>query len=301
MLTSAAVLAIYPPKALYEEIPAVDLNAPLSLRGYQAADREVIYFGFDLRLDVKSELKIYTPLIRYLSQATGREFRIKIYTDYAKLQRALGEGEIQLAAVGPVTYVMVMIKYGNVVPVAVGKGPGGSPYYRAAIVVRPDSQIDSLEDLRGRTLAFGSYYSTQGHLIPRVMLAEAGVSLSELGGYAYLGYHQAVAEAVISGSFDAGALQDQLAERLAAEGLLRIIALSRPYPRSLIVASQQLPPELIDSIREALVKLNPRGEHANLLPWNLTEFPEGFAPVPPGFYDVYFGLVREYLLQGGRG
>ncbi|HID61375.1 MAG TPA: phosphate/phosphite/phosphonate ABC transporter substrate-binding protein, partial [Anaerolineae bacterium] len=85
---------------------------------------------------------------------------------------------------------------------------GGQGEYQAIIFTRTDSPVQSIEDIRGRSFAFGSRTSTQGHLIPRLMLAEAGIELADLKAFEYIGSHADCANAVISGRYEAGGMQD---------------------------------------------------------------------------------------------
>jgi len=74
----------------------------------------------------------------------------------------------------------------------------------SAIVVRSDSPIRSIRELKGRTMAFGSPHSTSGNLIPRYLLWDNGVPIQRLKSYANLQHHDAVAKAILKGQFDAG-------------------------------------------------------------------------------------------------
>jgi len=74
----------------------------------------------------------------------------------------------------------------------------------------PISDITRIEDIKNRSFAFGSFYSTQGHLIPKIMLEKVGIKIGDLKKYAYLGSHKACAQAVIAGLFDAGGSRTRL-------------------------------------------------------------------------------------------
>lgn len=275
----------------------VDLNDVVTTSVKLNNSREdVVYFSFDLRLSPKAEIEIYAPLMDYLSAKVGKQFRIKFAQTYEEVQYMLGTGEVSFAAIGPVNYVVTQKKYGNVIPIVIGLDSNKSPVYRAAIITRPDSNIMTLEDIKNRSFAFGSFYSTQGHLIPRIMLERAGVKLEDLERYAFLGSHQACAQAVISGLFDAGGVQDTLAFHLESKGLVRIVALSEPYPRSMIVANKNIEPELIEKVKSALLELDPLGKDANLTDWDKTEFSGGFKEVNQEFYRMYFELVGKYIM-----
>ncbi len=295
LLLFSILFYVYPPE-LGGDAVLVDLNEIADATVKQTTSNEnVVYFGFDLRLGPKADIEIYAPLMDYLSAKTGKQFKIKYAETYEETQYYLASGIVSFAAIGPVSYVIAEEKYGNVIPLVVGLDSNGAPTYRAVIFTRPDSSIMKIEDLRNHSFAFGSFYSTQGHLIPRIMLEEAGIKIRDFKRYAYLGSHQACAQAVISGLFDAGGMQDTLAYKLESKGLIRIIAVSKPYPRSMIAANKNVDPELLGKVKLALIELDPLGKDANLLDWSKTEFSGGFAEVDLEYYNVYFDLVRRFI------
>ena len=95
----------------------------------------------------------------------------------------------------------------------------------------------------------------------------------------------AAADAVISGRFDAAGMQDTLGRELAAAGRLRIIHSSNPYPSSCIAANQDLAPEVIATLKRALLDFRPKERDAShLYEWDKTEMPNGFIEARDGDY-----------------
>lgn len=147
-------------------------------------DTDVVYFGCDLRLSPKEDVRIYIPFLQYLSEETGRTFKIHFTSEYDTTQDNLGEGITQFAALGALSYLKAHNEYGAVCLVR-GLNVECRDKYRAAIVTRPDSDINQIKDLRGKKFAFGSFYSTQGHLIPRKILEDTDIKLSDFEQYIY--------------------------------------------------------------------------------------------------------------------
>jgi phosphonate transport system substrate-binding protein len=299
LLLVGIMFYMYPPE-IGGDVVVVDLNevAGIAVRRTPSSG-DVVYFGFDLRLGPKTDVETYAPLMEYLSAKTGKQFKLRYAETYEETQYYLGSGLVSFAAIGPVSYVSAVLKYGNVIPFLVGLDSSRSTTYRAVIFTSPASDITRIEDIKSRSFAFGSFYSTQGHLIPRIMLEKAGIKIGDLNKYAYLGSHQACAQAVIAGLFDAGGMQDTLAFRLESEGLVRIIAVSEPYPRSMIAANRNVDPELLEKVKSSLVELDPLGKDAKLLNWSMTEFPGGFAEVKPEYYNIYFELFERFIQGEG--
>ncbi len=253
-------------------------------------------FGFDLRLGPKDDVKIYSPFLYYLEVNTGYRFSIRFTERYEDTARNLGKGITDLAAIGSVNYIIAKNKY-NVGCLAMGLNHERRPEYRAVIFARPDSPVKSLKDLGGKSFAFGNRFSTQGHIIPRKMLEDAGLSLSDLKNYAFTGSHTNTVRAVLNGEYDAGGIQDNLANRLAQEGRIKIIAVSKPYPSSLIAYNRGVPSHVIDDIKRALLSLAPMGKDASFLKdWDKTEMPGGFTECNEGMLKEVESLVIRYKL-----
>lgn len=261
-----------------------------------AEHKKTIKFGFDLRLSPKEDVKLYLPFLDYLSRTTGRQFSILFSSSYEDTVRYLGTGATQFASLGPVNCLRAKILY-KTQCLVMGKNIHERPEYQAAIVTRNDSPLLAIGELKGKSVAFGSRFSTQGYLIPRSMLEESGVMLDELQYQGFTGSHDETARVVLNGEYDAGAMQDTLAKKLADAGKLKIIALSQPYPASLICANSQVSPVLVRKVRHALLDFQPIGKHAGQLKnWNKSEMPTGFAPYDPETFKKIERLAARYGL-----
>ena len=255
-------------------------------------------FGFDLRLDPKDDYKIYLPFIQYLTEATGLKFSIVFTADYEETIKNLGTGVTQFAFLGPLNCIRAKTIYGTGC-LAMGKNTFGKKEYQAAIVSRSDSLLSNLEDLRGKSMAFGSRFSTQGHLIARYMLEQKGVHLEELSSYGFTGSHDNAIRAVLNGDFDAGAVQDGLAKKMEASGKIKILSMSKPFPASLVCYNNKVDPATLKKVQQALMDFDPLNKHADMLTgWNSTEMPAGFAEYNPSRLKEIETLSKKYgLLQ----
>lgn len=259
-------------------------------------DTDVVYFGFDLRLSPKEDVRIYIPFLQYLSEETGRTFKIHFTSEYDTTQDNLGKGITQFAALGALSYLKAHDEYGAVCLVR-GLNAECKDKYRAAIVTHPDSDIKQIRDLCGKKFAFGSFYSTQGHLIPRKILEDADITLSDFEQYKYTDSHNECAKAVCTGECVAGGIQDTLAISLENEGKLKIIAFSDYYPSSGISANKDIDPAFREAVKKALLSFESKGKHqAILIDWHKTEMPCGFVEAEDKDYDELRKLAIEYGL-----
>ena len=251
--------------------------------------------GFDRRLEPKEDVRMYAPLLTYLENATGRAFRLHVTPRDGNVVDEIGAGQVDFAIVGTLSYLQARERWGARALVR-GLNAEGEPTYRAAIVARPDTPVQSLADLRDCSFVFGAPNSTQGNLIPRMMLAEEGIALTDLRGYEYTRSHAATASAVVNGRYDAGGMQDTLALTLQSRGLVRIVALSPPYPSSGVMVSPQVPEDVADLVRKALLDFDPMGRGApSLYHWDRSEMPRGFAPAQ----DEDYAVLRQWAASFG--
>ncbi|MEA3225824.1 MAG: phosphate/phosphite/phosphonate ABC transporter substrate-binding protein [Planctomycetota bacterium] len=275
---------------LSERIDDAELARMVSKR-----DGDVLCFGFDLRGSPDEDARQYLPFLKYMEEATGLRIELRFTPKDGGIVDYLGTGKVQFAAIGGGSYLAAHAKYG-VIPLVRGLNAEGRAGYQSVIVVASDSPIRKIKELRGKRFAFGCFTSTQGHLIPRIILAEHGVLVDDLAGYKYTGSHQNCANAVAAGRFDAGGMQDLLGRRLAEEGFVRIIHTSEFYPSSGIAANRDLPPEVIKKVKQALLDFKPTGAHAEgLYHWDRTEMANGFCEA----HDEDYAKLREWAIKFG--
>lgn len=270
----------------YEQLDLQDTISPEELRAMQKTEQTkgVFIFGFDMRRSIEEDLRQYVPFLKYLEDATGYKFKLRFTPEDARIADDLGAGILHFAAIGADTYIMANQMYG-VIPLVRGLNKNDKAEYQSVLITKVDSPIQEIKDVKGKTFAFASRTSTQGHLIPRIILAQHGVTLDNLAAYDWTGSHQMCANAVASGRFDAGGMQDVLGRELAKAGIIRIFHTSKFYPSSGIVANKQVSPEIRDKVKKALLDFEPKGRHAQgLYNWDKTEMPNGFIEAQDGDY-----------------
>ena len=252
----------------------------------QKVSTNSLYFGFDIRNSPEEDSRQYLPFIEYLERSTGYNIRLKLVPENGNIVDELGAGTIQFAAIGAVSSIIAENRYGTI-PVVRGLNESQKAEYSSVIVVSPDSTIKKIEDLKGKNFAFGGITSTQGHLIPRIILEKNGLTLGNLGSYEYTGSHVNVITAVVSGLVDAGGLQDTLGLEMEKKGQVRVLYRSGMYPASGISANAELAVEIIEEVKRALIDFQPKGRDARgLYNWEKTEMPNGFIEAKKEDYDA---------------
>jgi len=265
------------------------LAAPAPL---ESADKPVIHFGVIPRYNPLVMYKRYQPIMDYLTENTPYRFELKIGRNYTEALSFLKSGVTQISSLGDVTFVEAHLGYGAR-PILKPLNSNGTPYYRSAVIVKKDSPLRDIRSLKGKTVAFGPLLSTSGNLIPRYLLWDNGVPLQSLKSFTNLQHHDAVAKAILKGQYDAGAVKDIVAEKYLSHGL-RVLAWSAPIPSVPLVVRKETPPEVVNAITTALLKLDHTNQaHKRLMQTWDDEFSYGFAPARQEDYRRIFRMIRE--------
>lgn len=287
------------------QLPVIDLDKPTEYTGITTIfsepnpgeqDEKFYTFGFERRLQTKEDVKMYVPLLKYLEEQTGMRFKLHITPKQSWVADQIAVGKVDFAAMGSLGFLRAKEKAPVKILVKGNNDKGG--FYQAAIFARKESSIASLSDIKGHSFAFGSETSTQGHLIPRIMLQKSNIQLKDLSRYAFYNSHAEVANAVLKGDYEVGALQDTLARSLVAQGLGKIIATSGDYPSSGIVAGPNVPEDVAEKVRTALLAFDPLNKDVEgLYHWELSEMPLGFVNIND---EEYQKLFSDYLASVRR-
>ena len=153
------------------------------------------------------------PLRDYLAKAIGQPVELIIPTNYNATVEALGNGSLDFAYLGGLTYIKAQARYG-VVPLV---QRDSDLKFHSLFITQTGAAINSLNDLKGKNFAFGDINSTSGHLMPFDALVRAGLNPDNDLKYRYTGSHPATAKAVEAGIVDAGAIDESVYDSMIAE------------------------------------------------------------------------------------
>jgi len=157
----------------------------------------------------------FKPLGEYLEKKIGMKVEFTPVTDYAASVEALINKKVDMVWFGGFTFVQANERSkGQITPLV----QRAEDEKFKSVFVTTNKGINSLADLKGKTLSFGSESSTSGHLMPRYYLLAAKIDPdSDLKRIAFSGAHDATVAAVAGGKVDAGALNISVWEKLIAE------------------------------------------------------------------------------------
>jgi phosphonate transport system substrate-binding protein len=214
-------------------------------------------------------LRKFQPLGAYLEKKTGLMVDWTPVNDYPAVVEGLAAKRIDLAWLGGFTFVQARIRTGDAIPIAQRvEDEKFVSYY----IVPKDSKAKTLQDLKGRTFAFGSPASTSGHLMPRFFLLKAGINPDkDFSRLAFSGAHDATVAFVASGRAEAGALNASVFDKLIEKGdanakAVRILQTTPPYYDYNWTVRGSLDAGLVKKLTAAFLDLDPKNpEHKAIL------------------------------------
>lgn len=201
----------------------------------------------------------FKPLGDYLAKATGLKVEFTPVTDYAASVEGLINKKLDMVWFGGFTFVQANVRSkGQVTPLV--QRAEDEKFRSVFITTNP--AIQKLEDLRGKTLSFGSESSTSGHLMPRSFLLGAKINPdTDLKRISFSGAHDATVAAVAGGKVDAGALNISVWEKLVEANKVdpknvRVFYTTPGYYDYNWSVRSDMNPALQKKIRDAFLALN---------------------------------------------
>jgi phosphonate transport system substrate-binding protein len=232
----------------------------------------------------------YTPLVRYLESETGQKIEIRIGKDYKEHTDHIGNDLVDIAFMGPASYVKMVNQYGKK-PILARLEINGAPVFHGNIIVRDDSPIQTMDDLIGKSFAFGDPSSTMSYLVPLYMLNKSGIALHQLKFHEFLGSHNNVALGVLSGDYEAGAVKSEVFLKHKVRGL-RSLKSTPELSEHLFITNSTMPPELVTNLQQAMYKLAGLPQGKRILN-SIKKHTTGFVPASNSDYDN----LREILMR----
>lgn len=206
-------------------------------------------------------LRKFKPLGAYLEKETGLRMQWTPVNDYPAVVEGLAANRIDLAWLGGFTFVQARRRTGNAIPIV---QRAEDERFLSRFIVPAASTAKTLQDLKGKTFAFGSPSSTSGHLMPRFFLMTEGIDPDkDFRRVAFSGAHDATVAFVASGRAEGGVLNASVWDKLVEKGdpnarAVTVIATTPPYYDYNWTVRGNLDPALVKKITEAFLKLEPK-------------------------------------------
>lgn len=270
---------------------APDAEAPLPVRAKRLVLGVSAYYGANPE-------EALQPLVRYLSDELGIPVSVRVAETYTELPALLERGEVDIAQLAPLAYVQLRRRLAGLQAIATPI-VGGTPSYVGHIYVRSDSSVKTLDDLRGRSIAFVSRDSSSGYLYPRELLRRRGENPNAFfSEEVFVDNHPEAQDAVLGGRTVAGAAFDATSDWTGQEERpegLRVIAKTERIPNDCLAARPGYDLGTVEAFRRALVALKPGVAQAESILGVLKV--NGWVPTDATRYDRIEELIEKEALM----
>ncbi|MDO8985926.1 phosphate/phosphite/phosphonate ABC transporter substrate-binding protein [Cypionkella sp.] len=194
------------------------------------------------------------PFKTALEAATGETFDFFPVSSRTASAEALRGETIDFVITGPAEYIVI-----NTLTKANPLIGFGRPDYRCAIIVRADAGIDSMDDLKGKKVAFGDIGSTSNMLCPMQLMADYGVSpVTDIEAvhtarniaHEALKAGDVAAIGINEGSWIASARDKDTS---VPYGFFKVLARSGDLPNDMLLAGAHVPTDIQAKVRDSII------------------------------------------------
>ena len=219
-------------------------------------EEKVIKMGFVPLKNSEKLVEDLKPISDYLSERLGVKVEAFTASNYIGVVEGLGSGSVDFGIIPPFSSLLAQ-KQSNAKPILTSKGKTGKPGYTAELYVRKDSGIKSLQDVKGKKVAFVDPSSSSGYIYPGAMLVEAGLNLDKDISYQFSGGHDKSLQLLLNKDVDVIATFDGVEDRYAkdfpqAKTDIQKLATSDMIPGVMVTTSSKMDKELQEKLEKAL-------------------------------------------------
>jgi phosphonate transport system substrate-binding protein len=197
-----------------------------------------------------------------ISEYLGIEVEVFEGAEYAVAIEAMRSGKLDISLVTPMSYYQAT-RVTSIEPLVTNVSIGADPYKTVFITKSDRDDINSLEDLRGKSFAFVDPASSSGYMYPKAhLLKSLGLETDQLESPGYFfetvtfsGKHDASLMGVVMGDYDAAGvafstISGMIKAGLIAEDDVKIIGETELIPNPCFIMRSELPQDLKDKLRE---------------------------------------------------
>jgi len=232
-----------------------------------ADDRTTIRFGV---LSIAQPSRIFSkwqPFADYMSQELNQPVEIVVPRGFGKMKKAIANGGVDFFYIN--SHVFYRLKQeGKAIAIAQMKNIAGNTTSRSEVFVKRDSGINSIADLKGKSIAYVSPMGAGGYLAPRAYLYKSGLKSGIDNKEVFTKNLSNSIHGVLLGDYDAATMcgvNYKLMSRKVETGDLKVIVASDPYPENVVGARAGLSAEVINRFRTSLLNMQANPEGVELL------------------------------------
>lgn len=205
--------------------------------------------------------KRFSPLADVLSQRTGHEVRLVIPRDFEEFVRVVRSNGVDFCYQNPYVYLLLAReKLVRPLALTVSREPDRArDEFRGVVVVRNDSSIQGLDDLRGKEVMIVSHKSAGGYWFQKLLLQSRGMDIDSMASISEGKRHEEVILGVYRGEADAGFVREaalDVVQDMINMDRIRVLARTPFYPNWPFSAHSRTRSDLASQVQQALISLD---------------------------------------------
>lgn len=219
-------------------------------------DPERLIFAYTPVEDPAQFRDVWAGFLAHMERVVGREVLFFPVQSNAAQIEAMRAGRLHVAGFNTGS-VPLAVNCAGFLPVTIMASVDGSYGYEMELLTHRESGIESVEDLRGHTIAFVAPTSNSGFKAPSVLLeAEFGLVADRDFTPAFSGRHDNSVLGVLQRDYDAAAVANTVIDQVLARGVgsrddLRVLYRSETFPTTAFGVSSRLDADLARAVVDA--------------------------------------------------
>lgn len=251
------------PLATLGLIAALHLSTAAAVAADWREKYPTINFGVLTLENQMTTVDRYKPYTAYAEKKLGVKVKLFQASDFTGVGQALTAGHLQMARIGGSGYAQAYLDCnGCVEPLVTTEGLDGTRGYYSILIVKAESPYKTLDDLRGKSVAFADPVSTSGYIIPMVSLNKAGIDANKFfSSTTFSGGHEQSTLAVLKGTYDSaftwtsegdsfGNLRMMMDKGLLKRDQVRVVWKSDLVMNPLLAVRKELPEQMKKDIAQ---------------------------------------------------
>ena len=243
------------------------LTTATTALGAECENPDSLTFAIIPTEETVAELQLYQPVTDRMEKLTGKKIEFFMPTSYASVVEGMLSKFVDVAVLGPYSYVIANSKDSDIEVFATyAKKPGHlqeeGPGYKGVLVSKKGSGLKTIKDLKGTLIGLTDPGSTSGNLVPRVVFSKViGMDIDNYFKRAvYTGSHELSTVAVHKGKVDAAFVASHRFDNVVNKGEVKledfnVIWSSPPIPQDPFVYRKPLCDDIKKNIRETFLGL----------------------------------------------
>ena len=228
--------------------------------------KPVYIFGVHPLHNSKRLFEVYEPMIDYINaRLDNAKLRLESSRDYPSFDKKLLAGHFDFALPNP--YQTIMAEDNGYATFA---KMGDDQNFRGIILVRKDSNITSVDDLRGKTVSYPAATALAATMMPQWYLHEHGLNVKYDVKNSYVGSQESSIMNVYLGTSAAAATWPPpwrafIKERPEVADKVMIKWETRPMLNNGLVAKKDVPQDILAKVADVILNLHTHEEGKKIL------------------------------------